>query len=78
MYFFKRETFEMAKLLTALFFAAALMLGLGTGASMTYACPMQSAQAENSSPVQLAMEEADEGSDKAAYDETEGDEEKSE
>jgi hypothetical protein len=39
---------------------------------------MQSAQAENSTPVQLAMEEADEGADRAAHDESEGDEEKSE
>jgi hypothetical protein len=68
----------MAKLLSTLLFAAALMLGLGAGSSMTHACPMQSAQAENSSPVQLAMEEADEGSDNAAHDETESDEEKSE
>ncbi|MDJ0514113.1 MAG: hypothetical protein QNJ62_11790 [Methyloceanibacter sp.] len=69
----------MAKLLSCLLFAAALMLGLGSGPSMTHACPMQSAQAEtNSSPVQLAMEEADEGSAKAAYDEEEVDEEKSE
>ena len=69
----------MVKLLSALLFAAALMLGLGTGPSMTHACPMQSAQTESaSSPVQLAMEEAAEASDKAAYDEKEGDEEKSE
>jgi hypothetical protein len=68
----------MAKLLSTLLFAAALMLGLGTAPSMTHACPMQSAQAENASPVQLAMEEGDEASDKPAYDETEGDEEESE
>lgn len=68
----------MAKLLSTLLFAAALMLGLGTSASTTDACPMQSAQAENSSPVQLAMEETEDGSDKAARDETEGDKEKSE
>lgn len=69
----------MAKLLTALFFAAALMLGLGIGPSMTYACPMQSAQTENAyTPVQLEMEESDEGSDEDSDDEEEGDEEKSE
>jgi hypothetical protein len=68
----------MAKLLSTLLFAAALMLGLGATSSLTHACPMQSAQVEDSSPVQLAMEEADEGSDAAAYDEPEGDEEKSE
>lgn len=71
MCFLNRETYEMAKLLTALFFAAALMLGLGIGPSMTYACPMQSAQTEKAaSPVRLAMEDSD--------DEEEGDEEKSE
>ena len=69
----------MARLLSCLLFAAALMLGLSSGSSLTHACPMQNAQAETkSSPVQLAMEEADEGSDKAAYDEQEVDEEKSE
>ena len=69
----------MAKLLTALFFAAALMLGLGIGPSMAYACPMQSAQTEKAaSPVQLAMEDSDEGSDEGSDDEEEGDEETSE
>jgi hypothetical protein len=68
----------MAKLLSTLLFAAALMLGPGIAPSMTHACPMQSAQAENASPVQLAMEEGAEASDKAAYEKTEGDEEKSE
>lgn len=68
----------MAKLLSTLLFAAAMMLGLGSAPSMTHACPMQSAQAENASPVQLAMEEGEEASDKAAYDEIDGDEEKSE
>ena len=58
----------MPKLLSMLLFAAALTLGLGAGPSSTFACPMQNAQAESaSSPVQLAMEEPDEGSDKAAY-----------
>ena len=57
----------MAKSLSALLFAAALMLGLGAGPSMTYACPMQSAQTEStSSPVQLAMEETDKSSDKGS------------
>lgn len=75
----------MPKLLSTLFFAAALMLGLGAGSSATYACPMQNAQAESaSSPVQLAMEEPTEGSDKAAYesskavDDVESDDQKSE
>lgn len=79
MCFLKRETYEMAKLLSALLFAAALVFGLGAAPSITYACPMQSAQTENaSSPVQLAMEESDEDSDEGSDDEEEGDEEKSE
>lgn len=69
----------MAKLLSALFFAAALMLGLGAGPSLTYACPMQNAQAEkDSSPVQLAMEESDEHSSEASNSADDVDEEKSE
>jgi len=69
----------MARLLSALLFAAALMLGLGAGPSMTYACPMQNAQIEStSSPVQLAMEETDKSSDEGSDDEKKGDEEKSE
>ena len=70
--FLKRETCEMDKLLSTLLFAAALILGLSTTPSMTHACPMQSAQAEDSSPVQLAMEDSDEGSDEGSDDE-EGD-----
>lgn len=71
-----REMYEMAKLLSALLFAAALLLGLGAGPAMTYACPMQSAQAETaSSPVQLAMEESDEGSDEGSDDDEDGEEE---
>jgi len=69
----------MAKLLTSSLFAAALMLALGAGSSIAYACPMQNAQAERSStPVQLAMDEADEAADKTAYEEKSGEEEKSE
>ena len=75
--FLKKDMYEMAKLLSTLLFAAALMLGLGTAPSMTLACPMQSAQAENASPVQLAMEDSDEGSDEGSDDE-EGDEGESE
>ena len=64
-------------MLFAWLFAAALVLGLGAAPTLTYACPMQSAQTENNSGlVQLAME--DESSDESSDDEEEGDEEKSE
>jgi hypothetical protein len=78
-FFLMREMYEMAKLLSALLFAAALLLGWGAGPAMTYACPMQSAQAEKaSSPVQLAMEESDEGSDEGSDDDEDGEEGESE
>lgn len=57
----------MARLLGASLFAAFAMLGLGAVPTIADACPMQNAEAEaNSSPVQLAMEDTDTGSDEAA------------
>lgn len=48
----------MSNLLSALIFAAASMLGLGTASSFAYACDQQSAQAEDGAGlVQLAMDE---------------------
>ena len=69
----------MAKLLSALLFSAALMLGLGASSSVTHACPMKNIQAKKAySPVQVAMEESDEGADESASNEEERDDEKSE
>ena len=54
---------RMTNLLSALIFAAALMFGLGTVSSATYACNEQSAQAEDATGlVQLAMDDADDDS----------------
>lgn len=64
----------MARLFGALFFAAALMLGWGMGPSDSYACPMKNQAAKQSSPVQLAMEEPEDGSEEVARDDDGGDE----
>jgi hypothetical protein len=53
----------MAKLLSALVFAAALLFGLGASSSPTYACNEQSAQATDATGlIQLAMDDADDSS----------------
>lgn len=62
----------MAKLLSALIFAAALIFGLGTVSSTTYACNEQSAQAGDDL-IQLAQDESsDESSDDATDEEDSG------
>jgi hypothetical protein len=49
----------MAKLFSALLFAAALIVGLGAVSSVTYACNDQTAQADNATGlVQLAQDES--------------------
>jgi hypothetical protein len=55
----------MAKLLVALLFAVALMFGLSTGSSTTYACNDEAAQAADvTGAVQLAEnEDADDDDD---------------
>jgi hypothetical protein len=55
----------MAKLLVALLFAVALMFGLSTGSSTTYACSDEAAQAADATgAVQLAEnEDADDDDD---------------
>jgi len=64
----------MAKLLSALFFAAALVFGLGTGSSSTYACNEQSAQAEDATGlIQLAMDESEDSADEASPDDGDAD-----
>ena len=57
----------MAKLFSALIFAAALSLGLGTVSSATYACNEKSAEAgDATSLMQLAQDESsDEGTDES-------------
>lgn len=58
-----RGTSNMAKLLSALVFAAALLFGLGASSSPTYACNEQSAQATDATGlIQLAMDDADDSS----------------
>jgi len=66
----------MTNLLSALIFAAALMFGLGTVSSATYACNEQSAQAEDATGlVQLAME--DESSEDDSSDDDSSDDDSS-
>jgi len=65
----------MTNFVSALIFAAALMFGLGTGSSLTYACNEQTAQAEDAIGLfQLAMDDAEDAmSDDAASDDATSD-----
>jgi len=55
----------MTNLLSALLFAAALIIGLGSASSTTYACSEKSVQADakdSASSIQLAMDDAEDDS----------------